>query len=202
MNLYIKGFLKYFFKKQVSKISLITNDSFVSSKAIVTRGCKVFKSSIDDFSYCAPNVELVCCKMGKYCSIGKSSVIGLPFHTLNFLSTSPVFTEVHNRLKFSYVTKNIVDIPYKDVIIGNDVWIGTGVIILGGIKIGNGAVIGAGAVVTKDVDSYTIVGGVPAKPIRKRFDDKTINYIESLSWWNWNEEQIKENILLFQKKYN
>lgn len=200
MNTYIKGSIKYWFNKRVSKFSFITDDSFISPKAAISRGCKVFRSSIDDYSYCAPNVELVCCHIGKFCSIGKSSVIGLASHTLSFISSSPVFTETKNRLNISFTEKNIIDSPYHEVIIGNDVWIGERVVIKGGIKIGNGAVIAAGAMVTKDVAPYSIVGGVPAKIIRKRFNDNTVSYIESLKWWDWNEKKIRMNIALFQQE--
>ena len=73
-------------------------------------------------------------------------------------------------------------------------WIGYEAVILSGVSIGDGAIIGTRAVVTKDVPPYTIVGGVPAKPIRKRFDDETIEKLESLRWWDWSEESIKRNI--------
>ena len=85
-----------------------------------------------------------------------------------------------------------------DTIIGNDVWIGYEAVIMPGVKIGNGAIIGTRAVVTKDVPPYTIVGGVPAKPIRKRFDDATIEKLEALRWWDWDEEKIKRNISVIQ----
>ena len=73
-------------------------------------------------------------------------------------------------------------------------WIGYEAVILSGVSIGDGAIIGTRAVVTKDVPPYTIVGGVPAKLIRKRFDDETITKLESLRWWDWSEESIKRNI--------
>ena len=85
-----------------------------------------------------------------------------------------------------------------DTVIGNDVWIGYEAVIMSGVKIGDGAIIGTRAVVTKDVPPYTIVGGVPAKPIRKRFDDATIEKLEAICWWNWGEEKIKRNIAAIQ----
>ena len=78
--------------------------------------------------------------------------------------------------------------------VGNDVWIGYEAVILSGVTIGDGAVIGTRAVVTKDVPPYTIVGGVPAKPIRKRFDDAVIERLEALRWWDWEEEKIRRAI--------
>lgn len=81
-----------------------------------------------------------------------------------------------------------------DIIIGNDVWIGYEAVILAGVTIGDGAIIGTRAVVTKDVPPYSIVGGVPAKSIRKRFDDETIVELLRLKWWDWSEEKIAQNI--------
>lgn len=102
---------------------------------------------------------------------------------------------VHDPIDFE---KNNVLYHYpvnKDKLkIGNDVWIGYEAVILSGVTIGDGAIIGARAVVTKDVPSYTIVGGVPAKPIRKRFDEETIQKLEEIRWWDWEEERIKKNV--------
>ena len=81
-----------------------------------------------------------------------------------------------------------------DIVIGNDVWIGYEAVILAGVTVGDGAVIGARAVVTKDVPPYTIVGGVPAKPIRKRFSEDLIAALLELRWWDWPEERLKANL--------
>ncbi len=85
-----------------------------------------------------------------------------------------------------------------DIVVGNDVWIGYEAVILAGVTIGDGAIIGARAVVTRDVPPYTIVGGVPAKPIRKRFDEDTIARLLELRWWDWPEERIAQNIPAIQ----
>ena len=82
--------------------------------------------------------------------------------------------------------------------VGNDVWIGYEAIVLAGVTIGDGAIIGSRAVVTKDVPPYTIVGGVPAKPIRKRYDDAVIERLEALRWWDWDEEKIRRNLPAIQ----
>ena len=106
---------------------------------------------------------------------------------------------VHDPIDFE---KNNVLYHYpvnKDKLkIGNDVWIGYEASILAGVTIGDGAIIGTRAVVTKDVPSYTIVGGVPAKPIRKRFDEETIQKLKEIRWWDWEEERIKKNIQAIQ----
>lgn len=81
-----------------------------------------------------------------------------------------------------------------DIKIGNDVWIGYEAVILSGVTIGDGAIIGSRAVVTKDVAPYTIVGGIPARVIRKRFDDEKISKLLHLKWWDWDYYKIKENI--------
>ena len=78
-----------------------------------------------------------------------------------------------------------------DIVIGNDVWIGYEAVIMAGVHVGNGAIIAARAVVTKDVPPYTIVGGVPARPIRKRFDEEIIRKLETLQWWNWSVANIR-----------
>lgn len=82
--------------------------------------------------------------------------------------------------------------------IGNDVWIGYEAVVMSGVKIGDGAIIGTRAVVIKDVPPYTIVGGVPARPIRKRFDDAVIERLEALRWWDWDEEKIRRSIPAIQ----
>ena len=81
-----------------------------------------------------------------------------------------------------------------DIVIGNDVWVGYEEVILAGVTVGDGAIIGARAVVTKDVPPYTIVGGIPAKPIRKRFSEDIVTALLELQWWDWPEEQIKANL--------
>ncbi len=85
-----------------------------------------------------------------------------------------------------------------NIVVGNDVWIGYEAVILAGVTIGDGAIIGARAVVTKDVPPYTIVGGVPAKPIRKRFNEEMIDTLLKLKWWDWSKERIAKNIAAIQ----
>lgn len=134
-------------------------------------------------------------KIGKFCSIacGTKFLFNSANHALDSLSTYPfpLFFEEWNleREKVTDAWDN-----RGDIVIGNDVWIGYEAVILSGVTIGDGAIIGTRAVVTKDVPPYTIVGGVPAKPIRKRFDEKVIEELLKIKWWDWTEEKIARNI--------
>ncbi len=138
-------------------------------------------------------------KIGKFCSIacGAKFLFTSGNHSLQSLSTytSPIFYE-----EWGLDAKDIRSAwdNKGDIVIGNDVWIGYEAVILSGVTIGNGAIVGARAVVTKDVPPYTIVGGVPARSIRRRFDEETIKKLEALRWWDWDEERIKRSIPAIQ----
>lgn len=132
--------------------------------------------------------------IGRFCSIacGVKFLMNSANHTLRSLSTYtfPIFYEawgLETRPAEAWDNRG-------DIVIGNDVWIGYEAVILAGVTIGDGAIIGARAVVTKDVPPYTIVGGVPAKPIRKRFSEEQIAALETLRWWDWPAEKISAHI--------
>ena len=130
--------------------------------------------------------------IGNFCSIacGTKFLFNSANHTLKSLSTYtfPLFYEDWNLEKSNITTAWD---NKGDIIIGNDVWIGYEAIIMAGVHVGNGAIIAAHAVVTKDVQPYTIVGGVPARLIRKRFNEEIIQELEKLKWWNWPIEKIR-----------
>ena len=138
-------------------------------------------------------------KVGKFCSIacGAKFLFTSANHKMHSISTYPfpIFFE-----EWGLDVTNITSAwdNKGDIVIGNDVWIGYEAIVLSGVTIGDGAIIGTRAVVTKDVPPYTIVGGIPAKPIRKRFSDEVISMLLELQWWNWPENRIKENIDVIQ----
>ena len=137
--------------------------------------------------------------IGKFCSIacGAKFLFNSANHTMRSLSTYPfpLFFE-----EWGLDIRNVADSwdNKGDIVIGNDVWIGYEAVILSGVTIGDGAIIGTRAVVTKDVPAYMIVGGVPAKPIRRRFADETIHALLKLKWWDWPRERIVENIAAIQ----
>ena len=133
--------------------------------------------------------------IGKFCSIacGAKFLFNSANHTMKSLSTYPfpLFFE-----EWGLDKRNVTDAwdNKGDIVIGNDVWIGYEAVILAGVTIGDGAVIGSRAVVTKDVEPYTVVGGVPARAIRKRFPDEVIADLLEVKWWNWPKERIAEHL--------
>lgn len=137
--------------------------------------------------------------IGKFCSIacGARFIFNSANHSLTSLSTYPfpLFFE-----EWGLDKKDVIQAwdNKGDVIIGNDVWIGYEAVIMSGVTIGDGAIIGARAVVTKDVPPYTIVGGMPARVIRKRFSDEIISTLLNVKWWDWSFERIKQNLEFIQ----
>ncbi|BBB48143.1 CatB-related O-acetyltransferase [Pelolinea submarina] len=133
--------------------------------------------------------------IGKFCSIacGARFLLTSSNHTQRSLATYPfpIFFEEWGLDKAN--VKSAWD-NKGDIVIGNDVWIGYEAVIMSGVHIGDGAIIATRAVVTKDVPPYTIVGGIPAKAIKKRFDDATIEKLIRLQWWNWPFEKIQQSI--------
>jgi acetyltransferase-like isoleucine patch superfamily enzyme len=133
--------------------------------------------------------------IGSFCSFADRIKIFLGGnHRTDWITTFPfshIFTDV-------FQSNEKTDHPKSngDVVIGNDVWVGYESTIMSGIKIGDGAVISSGSIVVKDVEPYTIVGGNPAKMIKKRFDDNTINKLLEIKWWEWEDWKINENLHL------
>lgn len=196
---YVKGFFKNLFNSRISIFSIVSYSAKVDKNAYIYRGVKIKHSKVGRYSYVSHHTDVDNAEIGNFCSIADYCRIGMATHTLNHLSTSPIFTESFNACQTKWIDEDVNKAVFGVTTIGNDVWIGSHALILGGVSVGDGAVIGAGAVVTKDVPPYAIVGGVPAKLIRYRFDEDTVNELLKIKWWYLPEQKIKENITLFQK---
>lgn len=169
----------------------------------VGRSNRIYDNSIltqvdlGDFSYVNANCNINHTKIGKFCSIGQHVKCGLGAHPARgFVSTHPIFYSTMKQCGANFVSTDKFH-EIAPVEIGNDVWIGCCAIIRDGVKIGDGAIVAAGAVVVEDVQPYAVVGGVPAKLIRYRFDEDTINKLTLLKWWDKDINWIKDRLDLF-----
>lgn len=156
----------------------------------LTNNVRMSYCKMGDYSYVNNDSVINRADIGKFTCIGSNVTIGLGIHPTDLVSVHPTFyTNKHE----NYFAKDHHFEEYKRTTIGNDVWIGSNAIILGGLTIGDGAIIAAGAVVTKDVEPFKVVGGVPAKPIKSRFTEDQIARIKTTEWWNWSHEKIARN---------
>lgn len=194
--------LKYFSKSVTigNNCLLSTRTSFEGNNCIGSNS--QFIGDIGYGSYIGRNCSINA-TIGRFCSIADKVCTVAGSHPTSFVSTHPAFFSTKKQAGFSYVNHDKYnEIKYADdcnhiVTIGNDVWIGFGALLLQGIHIGDGAIIGAGAVVTKDVEPYSIVAGVPAKLIKKRFSNIEVDLLLKSEWWNKDIDWIRNNIDLF-----
>ena len=183
---------------QVGDDTIVLKSNLESNIALNRRNF-IQDSKVGRFTYTGFNTVIRGVVIGRFCSISWNVSIGGKDHDLENVTTSAVWGF------YNMYGEKLKDFQYgKDkgeCLIGNDVLISSNAVILRGVNIGNGAVIGAGAVVTKDVEPYSIVAGVPAKKIKMRFDDKTIEAFEEIQWWNWPIEVIRANVdLIYSTK--
>lgn len=184
-------FSKYKLQKKIQK----RKNEFITNANFILELPKINCKNVGKNSYCATQPFIANpleTTIGNFVSIGENVRIGHGEHPLNYLSTSPYFYYDKLGWKIDKTPSHNEFWNYKAVKIGNDVWIGDNVLIKNGITIGDGAVLGLGAVVTKDVPPYAVVVGVPAKIIKYRFDNETIEKLLKSKWWERDDEFIKK----------
>lgn len=187
------------------KNSKINRNSFFEGKNSIGNNSVFFNSRIGFGSYISGGCKFDKIKIGKFCSIGQNVKNGIGRHpSSTFVSTHPAFFSLKKQAGFTFIkSSQFEEHLYVDEecafysIIGNDVWIGNDVTIFDGVNIGDGAIVANGAIVTKNVEPYSIVGGIPAKEIKKRFEISEIDFLIELKWWEKNYEWIEENSHLF-----
>ncbi len=167
------------------------SNSTLGSHIGIQPGAILDQVTLGAYSYLAREVVLNAVNLGRFCSIGPRTYLGAGEHPSDRVSTSPVFYSTRKQCGVTFATEDSFN-ERSTIQIGHDVWIGAHVFVRDGVTIGNGAIIAAGAVVTKDVPAYTIVGGVPAKPIRPRFSAAIAARLETLAWWQWDTTQLAQ----------
>lgn len=179
-------------KRLVSHIALfcVLQEAVVDKTAAICSGVRFYRGKIGKYSYIGNNSFVSDTDIGSFTSISTDCYIGGTSHPTDWVSTSPVFHKWENIMKKNFA-RNEFEI-FKRTTIGNDVWIGNRVMIKAGVKIADGAVIGMGSVVTKDIGPYEIWAGNPARMIRKRFEDETIDVLEKMKWWEWDDNKIEK----------
>ncbi len=194
---FLKKISKSFILKYKFSDSYIDYSASVSLDSSLSKGVKILKNvnlgncKVEKFTYVGINSNFSNTSIGSFCSIGPEVICGLGTHPTNFASTYPGFYSQkasgsvwfgHNH-DFEEQSKTIIE---------SDVWIGARAIIIGGVKINTGAIIAAGAIVTKDVPSYAIVAGVPAKIIKYRFSPDVIKALLDSKWWELEDDLLKK----------
>lgn len=166
------------------------------------------ESSFGDYSYCVDEVVINYAEIGKFCSIASHVCINpvnhpmwrVTQHHMTYRRASYGLADTDDEAFFNWRRSNRVTI-------GHDVWIGHGAFVMSGVTVGTGAVIGSGAIVTKDVEPYTIVVGVPARPVRERFPRDVASRLLESAWWDWPRETLEarfeelNDVDLFLQKY-
>ena len=170
----------------------IDNKSELGKHSVIFKMNNIVESKIDDYTYVQENSRIYFSKIGKFCSIAPEVVIGLFNHPIKFVSTSPVFYDKEQPLPFFFNHFDESKKFYKETVIGPDCWIGQRSMIMSGLTVGVGAIIAAGSVVTRNVEPYSIVAGIPAKKIKMRFSKPIIIKLIDSNWWKFSDEKLQK----------
>ncbi len=190
-----KTYLELKYNVQLGYLTNIRKSTFEGDNKLYDN-VRLWYSCLGEYSYIAKNSQISRANIGKFCAIGPNVQMGLGTHpTSTFVSIHPAFYSTLKQTTVTFSDKNLF-VEHDPIVIGNDVWIGANAIVADGVSIGDGAIIAAGAVVTKNVEPYQIVGGVPAKFIRNRFTEAQIKFLLNFKWWDKNKDWHFENASL------
>lgn len=196
-----RSFANFFLEKKNNNHSIIGYMSVVKNTKLgeyttIKNESMLLNSEVGDYTYISHASNITFTKIWKFCSIGQNFKAWLWKHPTDFVSSHPIFYSLWKQCQITFADKNYFQ-EREQIIIGNDVRIGTNVIVMDGITIWDGAIIAASSVVTKDVEPYSIVGWVPAKIIKYRFEPEQINYLLKFKWWDKDIHWIRKNYMLF-----
>jgi len=199
----LKKLVIYFIRKfkglKVGYGTTINNSKF-SKNNWLGRNVSITNTSLKKYTYLSDETKVRDTTMGAFCSIGRNVKIGLGFHPINYLSTSPFLYRKHFLGISGLCDRDMfTEDDYRETIIGNDVWIGDNVIICGGCSIGDGVVIGAGSIVTKDLAPYGVYAGNPARFIKSREVRYPNHKNYNEKWWEYNDCEIKKILRIYNE---
>lgn len=183
--------------RYISPLAKWDSRTSFTRKSGLRHGAKLFNVQMGDYSSIGIDSKIANAVIGRYTVIGREVFVSVGAHPTNYLTAHSIF---YKNNPWGFHPEWVKDISFNEAPIcniGNDVWIGTRAIIMDGVNIGDGAIVAAGAVVTKDVPPFAVVGGVPAKIIKYRFNPDVIKRLTEIQWWNLPDKEITRCLDLF-----
>lgn len=206
-NFFYRRFISAKYNVKLGRNVYINRNTVFEGSNHLGNNCIIANSYLGFASYISDNSQIRRCKIGRYSSLGPDIKCVFGKHPVDlFVSTHPAFFSTLKQVGFTYTQEQLFE-EYENpadqkggyqIVIGNDVWIGAGVTIMDGVTIGDGAIIAANALVNKDVEPYSIMGGLPAKKIKSRFDKETVAFLLDFKWWNKEKIWIENNAFHFK----